>query len=461
MNTTAAPTQIDSLQKVGFWGAVFVLFVAHSRVFEFVLLTYHIPAITLGLAIVLAILTGGLRRSLSNPIGICFLLLTFWMILGIPFAVWRGGAVRVLLDGWIRALPIYLIIVGLVVTSGQLRRMFYVMAYSVAILTVLVLAFGSTESGRLMLPGRGKFANPNDLAAILVIALPFWWFILTSARTSRVGRVFALPTMGVMLVVMLKTGSRGGMLGCLAVVAILFLSSPFVYKLQIAGAVLVLGVLAALFMPASLKERYFTVFEAGDETHQTEADSNLEQSAVSSAFARRETLMESIRVTLQHPLFGVGAGQFAVAEDELARARGQLKGSWAVTHNSYTQVSSETGIPGLLFYLGALVWCFKMVSACRLGGNRGSPEALDVAEMAGSLRLALVGFSVCAFFMSIAYQIYLPVLAGFVTALSSIHKDLQPTLARQATAAPPRTTVRRVASRFAPGDHVAGALRRP
>jgi len=53
-----------------------------------------------------------------------------------------------------------------------------------------------------------------------------------------------------------------------------------------------------------------------------------------SAQQRKELLFKSLKVTVRHPLFGVGPGNFEV-----------VSGAWDVTHNSYTQISAEGGIP--------------------------------------------------------------------------------------------------------------------
>ena len=60
--------------------------------------------------------------------------------------------------------------------------------------------------------------------------------------------------------------------------------------------------------------------------------------AYASTQDRQQLLWRSIEVTKEHPLFGVGPGNFA-----------QLSGNWHVAHNSFTQMSSEGGIPALIF----------------------------------------------------------------------------------------------------------------
>ncbi|MGE5648393.1 MAG: O-antigen ligase family protein [Acidobacteriota bacterium] len=428
--TPAQPSpRVDILQRAGFWAAALFLFIAYSRILEFVLTGFHIPTLVLALAVVLAVLTGGVQRSLASPAGICLLLLTIWMVVGIPFAVWRGGAAQTV-NSWLRAAATYYVIAGLVLTQEQLRSAFSVMAGSISILAVLALIFGSTESGRLMLPWEGKFSNPNDLAAIMLIGLPFWWYLLTNSRARLVTRALALGAIGLLLTILLRTGSRGAMVGVVAIMVVLVIQASGVRRIQIAAASLLIAAVAALLLPASLMERYFTYFD-----REEAADSDLQTSAVSSAEARSAILIESIRVTLQNPLFGVGAGQFSVAQDALAKERGESRGAWAVTHNSYTQVSSETGIPGLLFYLAALVLSFRALRACKPGPGARTREEEDLGRMAACLQVALLAYAVCSFFMSVAYQMYFPLLAALSMSAASIRRQM---LLAPAPAPPPR-----------------------
>ena len=61
-------------------------------------------------------------------------------------------------------------------------------------------------------------------------------------------------------------------------------------------------------------------------------------------------LKRSVSETISHPLFGVGPGQFPVRSWK-RRKRKTTWFQWLGTHNSYTQVSSECGIPAFICYL--------------------------------------------------------------------------------------------------------------
>ena len=144
-------------------------------------------------------------------------------------------------------------------------------------------------------------------------------------------------------------------------------------------------------------------------------DVQMMTSAVTSTQHRRELLKKSIKFTLQHPIFGVGPGMYAVAEDSDARANGLRKGSWQGTHNSYTQVSSELGIPGLIAYVAVIVFAYKR-SAALYRKTRGDPRLISISGCALALNYCIIVYAVSVFFDYIAFTSMLSVFAGLVAA---------------------------------------------
>ena len=138
-------------------------------------------------------------------------------------------------------------------------------------------------------------------------------------------------------------------------------------------------------------------------------DDGVATSAEYSSIARRQLLEQSLKLTIEHPVFGVGPGTFAIGEAKLAEAEAQ-KAMWHVSHNAYTQVSSEMGFPGFFLYMAALWATFRNIFWFR-AHSRIDPTG-RVSAMGLAFLLSLVGLCVGLTFTSSAYLSYLPMLMG-------------------------------------------------
>ena len=58
-----------------------------------------------------------------------------------------------------------------------------------------------------------------------------------------------------------------------------------------------------------------------------------------------------------------------MVENDMARSKGLFKGSWHETHNMYTQISSENGIPAALMYIAILALALRQQSEHRKSRN--------------------------------------------------------------------------------------------
>jgi O-antigen ligase len=163
-------------------------------------------------------------------------------------------------------------------------------------------------------------------------------------------------------------------------------------------------------LPPALLQRYATAFTS---------DAAVNSEAMESSRLRKYLLQKSIEISIQNPLFGIGINQFPNYEGSQARARGE-HGAWLVSHNSYTQLSSETGFPGLLLVLAATISTFRLLN--RLYGYRHRPEpaAKMIANAAFCLMLSQVVFGVAIFFLAMAYGPNLLILSGFAVSLHRV-----------------------------------------
>jgi O-antigen ligase len=112
-----------------------------------------------------------------------------------------------------------------------------------------------------------------------------------------------------------------------------------------------------------------------------------------SAEAREDLLIQSIKVTAEHPLFGVGPGNFP--------SYTQL---WRVTHNTYTEFSSECGIPALLLFLYLMRRTFWKLTKVRKLKEYGPAD--DTRLFAGAIWAGMGAYMLGAFFSSTAFQLF-------------------------------------------------------
>jgi O-antigen ligase len=165
---------------------------------------------------------------------------------------------------------------------------------------------------------------------------------------------------------------------------------------------------------------------------------------------------QGLEVFSQNPLTGVGAGQF-----QNYQAPGAVLERWRVTHNVWLQVACELGIFGLLVF-GYLV--VRGYSAClatlrmlrgprRKRGGKSPPEtpspwtaeerALLDANAKGALA-AMVGWTVCSFFASVAFNWTLYYVLALAVAGREVTASRQAQAAAEASEPTPEASARMV-----------------
>jgi O-antigen ligase len=107
---------------------------------------------------------------------------------------------------------------------------------------------------------------------------------------------------------------------------------------------------------------------------------------------------------------------FTVAEDADMRNQGFRKGSWQGTHNSYTQVSSEEGIPAVIAYIMCIVFSLRKTSALARRCT-DDPRLSTIKNCAMALNYCMIVYAVSVFFDYIAYTSMLSVFSGMCMAL--------------------------------------------
>lgn len=391
---------------------------AYSRFFEWQLHWLHVPFITSTIALMGAAMEGRLLAVFGTRVGMCMAILTGLYTINVPFSTWRGGSMGIFTGEWLKTLATFAIAGALIFNLRQCRTALVSIGFGSGIAGLLVTSLGRVSGGRLSM-SQGTLGNANTVAFDLLLGLPFLWLVLKDPNSGKLKKLLAACLMMNGTVAILRAGSRGGLIGFALLSFLFFLRSSITGKILMscAGVLLVLGGLT--FLPSSVKARYATTFSGSDSQAVQEAMSDSEESAVLSAAARRQLLINSLKVSLSHPLFGVGIGQFATYMARIENAEG-LHSGWQGTHNTYTQISSEAGTPALIAFLCMIVFSItgvhavsKRAKTLRTPGNQ-FPDIIDVAF---ALNAALIVYAVCVCFDYIAYSTTLPVLAALAIAL--------------------------------------------
>ncbi len=396
-----------ALQKFGFRCTLVYVFFRFSFLHEFITaktgLDTHLSLVLYSLCYIACALSGRALIAWKRKVTLVWVLFAACMCLATVTSFWRGGSFTVTSDYLRTALPLLFVFPALIVTPNHIKKILNTIGIAGIATVILGVFTDSFRGGRLALDALGTIGNSNDYAAHLIFVLPAIAYLTLGQRRNLLIKACGVFAIGIGLFNILSTGSRGGLVGLIVTAVYLFLaSSPKIKLLILVGAPIT--VLSAIpFLPGEAATRLASLFSSSAQTEEA-ADSREDRLAL---------LRESVKATFEHPVLGVGPGVFMEYQGNDAENNGQ-RGLWHVTHNSYTQVSSECGIPAFFLYLAGLGLTF---CSLRRSGKSSNPE---VAVPARVLTIAMLSLCTCMIFLSNAYTVNLLVLTGLAISLSQI-----------------------------------------
>ena len=369
------------------------------------------------LILVLVLVGGRFLSSVRTPTGKWLTGYVAWMTITIPTSYWRGGSANVVQTYLINDFLLFLALASFIVSIAGCKRFLSAVSLAMSCFVLVALLAGvASNTGRLTIGG-SKFGNPNDLALHLLFLAPLViCFIRTrlesiASTVVHVGAVFALLAGTVLF---FRTGSRGGLLALAAMLALWFFQLPLLKKLAPLLALVLALSAASLILPRATVNRYATIFSADVEVDAE--DSWTVRIAQGSSEARKHEFWRSIELTLEHPVFGIGVGQYSGYMEAEDKKNGVHRNDIG-THNAYTQASSEMGMFGGILFVGVMVSTWRSLKRTR-EAIRGIPELQPLYSMAQGVTFSLLAYCVGAIFASLAYEIYLPIAASLAIGLS-------------------------------------------
>lgn len=228
----------------------------------------------------------------------------------------------------------------------------------------------------------GPMSDPNDLAFVLVVALPLLAAVLPDRPSTR-DKLLVAAAAALLVAGAAATFSRGGALALAAAAGWLVLRRALslrvlaaaVAAVAAAGAAAVL--LAGPLLARSLREKSFI------------ASTNVD--------TRELRWRAAARMLGENPVLGVGPGGFR-SEYVAASHNAELAEQTPVAHNMFLEVAAELGLPALVLFLGLVAAAMLAAEGVlRSGRDRGTAVAVQAS---------LVAVLVAATFLSEQY--YLP-----------------------------------------------------
>jgi O-antigen ligase len=273
---------------------------------------------------------------------------------------------------------------------------------------------GDVSSDTFETRASGPVEDPNFFGQILVLVVPLSLFLAYEEKRF----LWRLAWLAMALLIVagtLVTYSRGAMLalGAMGALMLFVARVPPKYMLAVALA----GVLFLAFGPATVSRRVLSLLPSSEPKIETDG-----------SIAQRKLFYASAALMFdEHPLLGVGSGNFAPRFDEYANRIGLTVEDYAAlgvphfTHMLYLELAAETGLVGLLVFLSTAAVAFLSLRQAHAALVRRGDRRH--AALAVGLGLGIAGYLITSIFLHGYLMRYLWLLYAFVAAMSRLALD--------------------------------------
>jgi probable O-glycosylation ligase (exosortase A-associated) len=337
--------------------------------------------------------------------------LTKWMLmyLGlITISVVHADVTTYAFDKFITVLGylfLFWLIARIATTPARVRGVFATLMVAHVILLVMNPNVVLDPNTRSYIDGATFLGDGNDFALSLCILAPLGIDLAFSTRSKWMRIIYCALT-ALLLLSAIGTASRGASLALIAVAGYLWWRCPRKLLTLSIISVITLGVLA--YASDMYIERMATL-------------SNYEEEG--SAQGRIMAWKASIRMAIDNPILGVGAGQFPTSFGAKYMPK-NLEGPipWLTAHSMYFLVLGELGLTGIitLLYLvfGNIRTNTRMQKAITADATlfKDSKTLADLNRLLLLLSAGMIGLAVAGAFLSVAYYPHLFVLTGLFVA---------------------------------------------
>lgn len=267
------------------------------------------------------------------------------MILSIPLALWRGNAVAACFS-FLEVVVYAIFVTALLTTERRIKWFIFTFVMLIDWMSASAIwnyahgggyvamhiyrAVGITSAG----------GDPNTMSLTLLAAMPL--AIALAGRTSPAWmRVIAVGSIGVSLVTIVETGSRGAAMGVIFLIVLLMARRP--KNLLYLPLLIVISPLIWMAIPQQYKARYETVDHLKtDESYQN----------------RILSWRGGVAMFESNPITGIGAGGY-VSANGTKFWPGIGRKHYLDAHSLYFKILGELGLIGVITFAGFVICVFR------------------------------------------------------------------------------------------------------
>jgi probable O-glycosylation ligase (exosortase A-associated) len=290
----------------------------------------------------------------------------------------------------------------LINTINSYRRLKGFLIFMVLTHTAIILV----NSDRIIEAGSrvGSFragyflGNGNDFSLSIIMMIPVAVYLLLN-ETKNFKRLLYIGIIGIFIFIVIICSSRASSLALAAMVILLWIRSG---RKTANGIVIGIGILIVIF------------FASPDYFNRMDTIKNYDED--SSAQMRLVGWKAGWQMALDHPITGVGAGNFSSVYGRFYKTGGlrwYASERWQSPHSTYVQCLAELGFPGLILLLFILVRNFMDTERIRKS-NIIDNKTEDYSFLGTALQALLIGYMINAAFLGTLYFPHILIISSII-----------------------------------------------
>lgn len=320
----------------------------------------------------------------------CVFFYAIWTYISIIPSDQSSRAMVIYGDVFIKLIMVYFLIVNVVKTKSQVMPI--QAALTLGLLEKSLMCFhntqffGATAVGE-RLTAIGIIGNSNDLAAIMILAIPFMVAFFDTIKNFVIKYFLTSIVVLFQVILIWKTKSRGAVLG----MGTLFISWYWIkaQNKKLATVVVLAGFLLVGGAMSAIKRN-------ADDTEGSTSNRIIFWKA-------------GLNMAVRNPLFGVGYEGYNSHLAEYAQGVVGMEGANRTAHSNWILVLAETGFVGFALYIG--IWIYALRTAFIMKGYH--PEYF----------IAIISYGTVITFLSHSYMLYPYILLALTITMGQFYNN--------------------------------------